>query len=36
VASVEMDRNAYWILVGKTHRKRDHLEDLGVDGRMSK
>jgi hypothetical protein len=26
-------RNAYDILVGKSEGKRDHLEDLGIDGR---
>jgi hypothetical protein len=27
-------RGAYSVLVGKPERKRDHLEDLGVEGRI--
>jgi len=28
------ERNMYRVLVGKTEGKKDHLEDLGVDGRI--
>ena len=27
-------RSVYWVLVGGDLRERDHLEDLGVDGRI--
>jgi hypothetical protein len=27
-------RNAYMVFVWGNHRERDHLEDLGVDGRI--
>ena len=30
----EEERNMYRFLVGKTEGKKDHLEDLGVDGRI--
>jgi hypothetical protein len=32
----EEERNTYRVLVGKPEGKKDHLEDLGVDGRISK
>jgi hypothetical protein len=34
VARTRQIRNAYNILVGKRERKRDHLEDPGIDGKI--
>jgi len=33
VARMEKSTDSYWVLVGKSE-KRDHFEDLGVDGRI--
>jgi hypothetical protein len=34
VARMGEERSSYRVLVGKSEGERDHLEDLGVDGRI--
>jgi hypothetical protein len=34
VARMDEGRNVYRVLVGKPERKKDHLKEQGIDGRM--